>query len=78
VPSEPLSKDESKLALGIVASFLVLALVIGVWGMSRIGSSTREIFGGDAAAPFPSASAGLPEPLSERFGPGPRRVRRPS
>lgn len=57
VPAEPLSKDESKLALGIVASFLVLALVIGVWGMSRIGSSTREIFGGDAAAPFPSASA---------------------
>ena len=40
MPSEPLTKDESKLALGIVAGFLVLALVIGIWGVSRIGSNT--------------------------------------
>jgi hypothetical protein len=71
VPAEPLSKDESKLALGIVASFLVLALVIGVWGMSRIGSSTREIFGGDAAAPFPSASAASPSPSASGSAPAP-------
>ncbi len=69
VPAEPLSKDESKLALGIVASFLVLALVIGVWGMSRIGSSTREIFGGDAAAPFPSASTASPSPSASGSAP---------
>ena len=30
VPAEPLTKDESKLALGIVVAFVVLALVIGV------------------------------------------------
>lgn len=60
VPAEPLSKDESKLALGIVAGFLVLALVIGIWGVSRIGSSTRDIFGGDVAGPVPSASTASP------------------
>ncbi len=49
VPSEPLTKDESKLALGIVAGFLVLALVIGIWGVSRIGSGTD--LGLDSAAP---------------------------
>ena len=57
VPAEPLSKDESKLALGIVASFLVLALVIGIWGVSRIGSSTRDIFGGEPVGAVPSASS---------------------
>jgi hypothetical protein len=40
VPADPLTKDESKLALGIVAGFLVLALVIGIWGVSRIGANT--------------------------------------
>ena len=30
VPAEPLTKDESKLALGIVVAFVVLALVIGI------------------------------------------------
>ena len=62
VPAEPLTKDESKLALGIVAGFLVLALVIGIWGVSRIGSGTRDIFGGDAAGPVPSASTASPSP----------------
>ncbi|HSF97593.1 MAG TPA: protein kinase family protein [Ornithinibacter sp.] len=62
VPAEPLSKDESKLALGIVAGFLILALVIGVWGVSRIGSSTRDFFGDDIAAPVPSASTATPSP----------------
>ena len=49
VPSEPLTKDESKLALGIVAGFLVLALVIGIWGVSRIGSNTDLGLDGPAA-----------------------------
>ncbi|HET9020915.1 MAG TPA: hypothetical protein VFN34_03445 [Ornithinibacter sp.] len=40
VPADPLTKDESKLALAIVAGFLILALVIGIWGVSRIGSNT--------------------------------------
>jgi hypothetical protein len=47
VPAEPLTKDESKLALAIVAGFVVLALVIGIWGVSRIGSHTD--LGGSAA-----------------------------
>ncbi len=49
VPAEPLTKDESKLALGIVVAFVVLALVIGVWGVSRIGSGSAGL--GDVAAP---------------------------
>lgn len=49
VPAEPLTKDESKLALGIVAGFLVLALVIGIWGVSRIGSNTDLGLDGPAA-----------------------------
>ncbi|MFL6078445.1 MAG: hypothetical protein ACJ714_00815 [Ornithinibacter sp.] len=49
VPAEPLTKDESKLALGIVVAFVVLALVIGVWGVSRIGSNSPSL--SDAAAP---------------------------
>jgi len=50
VPAEPLTKDESKLALGIVAGFLVLALIIGIWGVSRIGSNT-DLDSGPAARP---------------------------
>ena len=49
MPAEPLTKDESKLALGIVVGFVVLALVIGIYGVSRIGS--RGDSTGDAAAP---------------------------
>ena len=49
VPAEPLTKDESKLALGIVVGFVVLALVIGIYGVSRIGS--RDGSSGDVAAP---------------------------
>ena len=50
VPAEPLTKDESKLALGIVVAFVVAAMVIGIWGVSRIGSESDSIFG-DSAAP---------------------------
>jgi eukaryotic-like serine/threonine-protein kinase len=49
VPAEPLTKDESKLALGIVVGFVVLALIIGVYGVSRIGSGTDSP--GGVAAP---------------------------
>jgi hypothetical protein len=49
VPAEPLTKDESKLALGIVVGFVVLALVIGIYGVSRIGSGNGSP--GDVAAP---------------------------
>ena len=49
VPAEPLTKDESKLALGIVAGCLILALVIGIWGVSRIGSNSDIGLDGSAA-----------------------------
>ncbi len=49
VPAEPLTKDESKLALAIVVGFVVLALVIGIYGVSRIGS--RNGSPSDGAAP---------------------------
>lgn len=57
VPAEPLTKDESKVALAIVAAFLVIALIGGIYGVMQIGSNTDVDFGGvpDRAA---SASAG--------------------
>lgn len=75
VPAQPLTRDESKLALAIVAAFLVLALIIGLWGVSRIGSNTNIDFGGvptrsvktspstAASGAAPSASATTGEAL---------------
>ena len=50
VPSEPLTKDESKLALAIVAVFLVVALIIGVWGITRIGANSDLSLGGPGSS----------------------------
>ena len=50
VPAEPLTKDESKLALVIVVVFVVAALVIGIYGVSRIGSNSDSLLG-DSASP---------------------------
>jgi hypothetical protein len=67
VPAEPLTKDESRVALGIVAAFVVLSLIVGLWGVSRIGSNTKIDLGGlpashsstsAPAGPSPSASTG--------------------
>ena len=75
VPAEPLTKDESKLALGIVVAFVVLALVIGVWGVSRIGSQSAGL--GDVAAPAtrtttvaPSSAAPSASPSASPTGTG--------
>ena len=78
VPAEPLTKDESKTALGIVAAFLVLALAIGVWGVSRIGSNTDLDFGGvpsqssstsrtasGTGTPSPGVTGPTPSPAGE-------------
>ncbi|MEO6790025.1 MAG: hypothetical protein ABI249_08600, partial [Ornithinibacter sp.] len=51
VPAEPLTKDESKVALAIVAFFLVFALIIGIWGVSRIGSNSNLGLSGEGSAP---------------------------
>ena len=77
VPAEPLTKDESRLALGIVAGFLILALVIGIWGVSRIGGNDFSLGGpptraasaqpspsAPSASPSAGATAGSPEPLA--------------
>ncbi|WP_404386230.1 hypothetical protein LL946_07170 [Knoellia locipacati] len=79
VPAEPLTKDESKTALGIVAAFLVLALAIGVWGVSRIGSNTDLDFGGvpDRAASATRTATGTRTPTPGVTGPAPSPVGEP-
>lgn len=37
--AEPLTKDESRLAIGIIVGFLAVALALGLWGLSRLPSS---------------------------------------
>jgi hypothetical protein len=57
-PAEPLNRRESRLALGIVAAFVLLALIVGINGVRKIGSQTDLDFGGStAASPTSSASA---------------------
>lgn len=75
VPAEPLTKDESKLALGIVVAFVVLALLIGIYGVSRIGSQTSTP--GGVAAPAtrtttvaPSSAAPSASPSASPSGTG--------
>ncbi len=68
-PAEPLTRRESRLALGIVAGFVLLALIVGINGVRKIGSQTDLDFGGavsaapTASAPA-SASAGALTPLA--------------
>jgi hypothetical protein len=53
--AEPLTRDESRMAIGIIVGFLVLALVLAMWGLSRIPS--LPTFGGsDEAGPAPTAT----------------------
>ncbi|QIM22404.1 hypothetical protein G7075_16785 [Phycicoccus sp. HDW14] len=56
VPAEPLTKDESKLALGIVVAFLVVALVIGIYGVKQIGANS-DVLGDASLTPTTSSSA---------------------
>ncbi len=46
----PLTRDESKLALALVAVFVVLSLVVGLWGLSKIGSNTHLDLGSGVVA----------------------------
>lgn len=58
LPATPLTKDESRVALGIVAIFLAIALAFGIHGVSQIGANTPDIFGaGPSAAALPTPSA---------------------
>jgi len=69
VPAEPLTKDESKVALAIVAAFLVIALIGGIYGVMQIGSNTKVDFGGvpDRAASA-SARAATKSPTPAKTG----------
>ncbi|CAN7256946.1 hypothetical protein [Knoellia sp. LjRoot47] len=65
VPAEPLTKDESKTALAIVAAFLVLALAFGFWGLFRPNPSANLDFGGvpdRSASPSTSTAGRSPSP----------------
>ncbi|KGN40770.1 hypothetical protein, partial [Knoellia aerolata] len=66
VPAQPLNRRESRLALGIVAAFLVFALVIGIRGVMQIGSNTDLDFGG-----VPGSSAGSPSARPSASSGGP-------
>lgn len=66
VPAEPLTRDQSKLAIGIIITFLVVALVIGIAGIRRIGANTNlgldgpiatSPTGGASSSPSASASS---------------------
>jgi hypothetical protein len=61
IPADPLTRDESKLALAIVAAFVILALVVGLYGVSRIGTGSSDIFG-PAAAPVTRTTTVAPSP----------------
>jgi hypothetical protein len=69
VPAEPLTKDESKLALFIVAAFVIFALVIGIYGVSRIGQGSTNIFG-PAAAPVTRTTTVAPSGSESASGDG--------
>ena len=65
VPTDPLTKDESKVALSIVAAFVLMALVVGIMGVSKIGSQTNfdlSVGSGKTAKPSASPSAAAAEP----------------
>jgi hypothetical protein len=56
VDPEPLTREQSKIALAIVAAFLAVALALGVWGVSRIGSQTDLGLDGPASGQAAPAS----------------------
>ncbi|MBT9258019.1 protein kinase family protein [Phycicoccus sp. MAQZ13P-2] len=75
VPAEPLTRDQSKLAIGIIITFLVVALVIGIAGIRRIGANTDLGLDGPiatsptgGASRSPSASASTDEGDTEDSG----------
>lgn len=71
VPAEPLTRDQSKLAIGIIITFLVVALVIGIAGIRRIGANTNlGLDGPIATSPTGSASSSPSASASSDEGDG--------
>ena len=58
--AEPLTRDQSRMAIGIIVGFLALALVLAMWGLSRIPSLPTLAGSNDgdpAATATPTAGA---------------------
>ena len=70
VPAEPLTKEQSTVALALVAAFVVLALLVGINGVRKIGSQTDVELG---SLPARSASAS-PPPATAEAGPQPKAI----
>ena len=73
VPAQRLTRDESRVALGIVAGFLLIALVIGIVGVSRIGSQT-DLDLGSAPAPATTSARPSASPTPSASSPAPTRT----
>lgn len=64
--AEPLSRDQSRMAIGIIVGFLVLAMLLAMWGLSRIPSLPTLTSPDDGepaatATPTPGATDGATE-----------------
>ncbi|HWI33569.1 MAG TPA: hypothetical protein VNS83_04605, partial [Lapillicoccus sp.] len=62
---EPLDKNQSRLALVVIAAFVVLAAVLGIWGLPRLW------FGDTSAATPPVVTQTVTATPSETAGPAP-------
>ncbi|KAB7745520.1 hypothetical protein GA707_06270 [Nostocoides sp. F2B08] len=62
--AEPLTRDQSRMAIGIIVGFLVLALVLAMWGLSRI-PSLPTLAGSNDGAPAASPTAGATDDAAE-------------
>lgn len=63
LPAEPLPRTQTKLAMGLVVVFVIASLVVGLWGVSKIGSNTHLDFGsGTVAAPSVAPATPTPTP----------------
>lgn len=60
VPAEPLNQRESRVALSILVAFVLLALILGINGVRKIGSNTDLAFGSGAATKSPTAAPVAP------------------
>ncbi|MGL4744775.1 MAG: hypothetical protein ACRCXL_10375 [Dermatophilaceae bacterium] len=67
-PTASLSRDDSRLAIGIVAGFVILSLFIGIWGVTRIGSGTGDL-GFDESDSAPRAASSEPSSAASPSAP---------
>lgn len=58
--ADPLTRDQSRLAIGIIVGFLVIALAFAIWGLSKLPSSLPGLSSSDG-----STSISTPEPEDE-------------